>query len=61
MASNNWMQGVKHDGSFRRKAEKAGMSTRAYANKEKHDAKHPKTMHQAQAAANMMKISHHYH
>lgn len=59
--SKNWMGGVKHNGSFRRKAEKAGKSTLAYAEQERHDTKHPATMHQAQAAYNMIEITHHHH
>ena len=36
MATGNWMQGaVKRPGAFRAKAEKAGMSTQAYARKVK--------------------------
>lgn len=59
--AKNWMGGIKSNGSFRRKAEKAGKTTREYAAEEKHDTKHPHTMHQAQAAANMMSITHHHH
>lgn len=57
MSEKKWMQGVKHTGEFKAKAKKAGMSTLAFADKEKHDKKHPKTMHQAQAAANMIRAS----
>lgn len=57
----DWMGGVKHNGSFKKKATKAGQSTLAYAEQERHDTKNPKTMHQAQAAYNMIKITHHNH
>lgn len=37
MAAKNWIAGaIKHPGSFTRSAKKAGMSTHAFAEKEKH-------------------------
>ena len=47
--SGNWMAGaVKRPGAFGAKAEKAGMSTQAYARKERNDPKaSPRTKKQA--------------
>lgn len=57
MAKKNWVKGaIKHPGAFKAQAERAGESTREFAQEHKHDS--GKTGQRARLAITLMGMSH---